>query len=76
METKNTAPIRADVKWNADIISRIPAGHWATLTDLMGAVVFLSSKASDYMNGHVLAIDGGWLARGNLYHNNKIWLIF
>ncbi|MEK3887373.1 2-dehydro-3-deoxy-D-gluconate 5-dehydrogenase KduD [Bacillus sp. FSL K6-3431] len=63
VETKNTAPIRADEKRNADILSRIPAGHWATPADLMGAIVFLSSKASDYMNGHVLAIDGGWLAR-------------
>lgn len=61
--TDNTAPIRADEKRNAEILSRIPAGRWASPSDLMGVVVFLSSKASDYMNGHILAIDGGWLAR-------------
>lgn len=61
--TANTAPIRADEKRNAEILSRIPAGRWADPADLMGVVVFLSSKASDYMNGHILAIDGGWLAR-------------
>lgn len=61
--TANTAPIRADEKRNAEILSRIPAGRWAEPADLMGIVVFLSSKASDYMNGHILAVDGGWLAR-------------
>ncbi|MFD1177651.1 2-dehydro-3-deoxy-D-gluconate 5-dehydrogenase KduD [Paenibacillus puldeungensis] len=61
--TNNTAPIRADEQRNAEIMSRIPAGRWATPADLMGAVVFLASRASDYMNGHVLAVDGGWLAR-------------
>ncbi len=63
VETKNTAPIRADEKRNAEILSRIPAARWATPADLMGVVVFLSSQASDYMNGHILAVDGGWLAR-------------
>ncbi|MFD3445933.1 2-dehydro-3-deoxy-D-gluconate 5-dehydrogenase KduD [Microbacteriaceae bacterium 4G12] len=61
--TANTAPIRADEQRNVEILSRIPAGRWGDPADLMGCVVFLSSKASDYMNGHVLAIDGGWLAR-------------
>lgn len=61
--TANTAPIRADEQRNAEILSRIPAGRWADPSDLMGVVVFLSSKASDYMNGHILAVDGGWLAR-------------
>lgn len=61
--TANTASIREDEKRNAEILSRIPAGRWADPSDLMGAVVFLSSKASDYMNGHILAVDGGWLAR-------------
>ncbi len=61
--TKNTAPIRADEKRNAEILSRIPAGYWADPSDLMGTVVYLASKASDYMNGHILAVDGGWLAR-------------
>lgn len=63
VETKNTAPIRNDEKRYAEITSRIPAGYWATPADLMGAIVFLSSRASDYMNGHILAVDGGWLAR-------------
>ena len=61
--TANTAPIRADEQRNAEILSRIPAGRWASPSDLMGVVVFLASKASDYMNGHILAVDGGWLAR-------------
>lgn len=61
--TANTAPIRADEQRNAEILSRIPAGRWADPSDLMGVVVFLSSRASDYMNGHIVAIDGGWLAR-------------
>ena len=63
VETANTAPIRADEKRNAEILSRIPANRWATPADLMGAVVFLASSASDYMNGHILAVDGGWLTR-------------
>ncbi|MCH6264183.1 MULTISPECIES: 2-dehydro-3-deoxy-D-gluconate 5-dehydrogenase KduD [Neobacillus] len=61
--TDNTAPIRADEKRNAEILSRIPAARWADPSDLMGVVVFLASDASNYMNGHILAIDGGWLAR-------------
>ncbi|WP_172370027.1 2-dehydro-3-deoxy-D-gluconate 5-dehydrogenase KduD [Sporosarcina jiandibaonis] len=63
VKTANTAPIRADEKRNAEILSRIPAARWADPADLMGIVVFLSSKASDYMNGSVVAIDGGWLSR-------------
>ena len=63
IKTANTAPIRADEKRNAEILSRIPADRWADPFDLMGAVVFLASKASDYVNGHVLAVDGGWLVR-------------
>lgn len=61
--TDNTAPIRADENRNKEILSRIPADRWGNPFDLMGAVVFLSSKASDYVNGHILAIDGGWLVR-------------
>lgn len=61
--TANTAPIRADEERSEEILSRIPAGRWATPADYMGVVVFLASKASDYMNGHILAVDGGWLAR-------------
>lgn len=63
VKTANTAPIRADEQRNREILARIPAGRWAEPADLMGIVVFLSSQASDYMNGSVLAIDGGWLSR-------------
>lgn len=61
--TANTAPIREDENRNNEILGRIPAARWGNPFDLMGAVVFLSSKASDYVNGHILAIDGGWLVR-------------
>ena len=61
--TANTAPIRADEKRNTEILSRIPAERWGETSDLMGAVVFLASRASDYLNGHILAVDGGWLVR-------------
>jgi len=63
IETDNTAPIRADEKRNMEILGRIPAGKWGQTSDLMGTVVFLASKASDYINGHILAVDGGWLVR-------------
>ncbi len=63
IKTANTAPIRADEKRNSEILSRIPADRWADPFDLMGAIVFLSSRASDYVNGHILAVDGGWLVR-------------
>jgi len=63
VKTANTAPIRADEKRNSEILARIPAGRWAEPADLMGTVVFLASKASDYMNGSIIAIDGGWLSR-------------
>ncbi|MBE9915440.1 2-dehydro-3-deoxy-D-gluconate 5-dehydrogenase KduD [Paenibacillus donghaensis] len=63
METNNTAPILADDKRKASITERIPAGRWGTPADLQGAAVFLASSASDYVNGHVLCVDGGWMAR-------------
>jgi 2-deoxy-D-gluconate 3-dehydrogenase len=63
MATDNTAPLRADKKRSADILARIPAGRWGTPEDLQGAVVFLASAASDYVNGYIVAVDGGWLAR-------------
>ena len=63
IKTANTAPIRADEKRNAEILSRIPADRWAEPFDLMGTVVFLASRAADYVNGHILAVDGGWLVR-------------
>lgn len=61
--TNNTAPIRADEGRSSEILSRIPAGRWGHPFDVMGAVVFLAGRASDYMNGHILAVDGGWLVR-------------
>ncbi|MFB9761536.1 2-dehydro-3-deoxy-D-gluconate 5-dehydrogenase KduD [Ectobacillus funiculus] len=61
--TANTAPIREDETRNKEILSRIPAERWGTPSDLMGTVVFLASRASDYMNGHIIAVDGGWLVR-------------
>ena len=63
MATDNTAALRADGKRSAEILGRIPAGRWGTPADLAGAVVFLASPASDYVTGHTLAVDGGWLAR-------------
>lgn len=63
MVTENTAPLRADKKRSASILERIPAGRWGEPCDLMGAAVFLSSAASDYVHGHVLVVDGGWMAR-------------
>lgn len=63
IKTANTAPIRADEKRNKEILDRIPAEKWADPFDLMGAIVFLASRASDYVNGHILAVDGGWLVR-------------
>jgi len=63
IKTANTEQIRADKGRNAEIQGRIPADRWADPFDLMGAVVFLASRASDYVNGHILAVDGGWLVR-------------
>ena len=63
METKATAALRADPVRSRQILERIPAGRWGTPQDLAGAAVFLASAASDYMHGHVLVVDGGWMAR-------------
>ncbi len=63
MATDNTAPLRADAERAPAILDRIPAGRWGQAADLMGAVVFLASAASDYMNGAVVPVDGGWLTR-------------
>ncbi|MFT8648759.1 MULTISPECIES: 2-dehydro-3-deoxy-D-gluconate 5-dehydrogenase KduD [Liquorilactobacillus] len=63
IKTANTAPIRADKARNQEILDRIPAGHWAEPHELMGVAVFLASKASDYVSGHILAVDGGYLVR-------------
>jgi 2-dehydro-3-deoxy-D-gluconate 5-dehydrogenase len=61
--TNNTAALQADEMRNRQIIERIPSGRWGQPSDLAGAVVFLASDASDYVQGHILAVDGGWLAR-------------
>jgi 2-dehydro-3-deoxy-D-gluconate 5-dehydrogenase len=61
--TENTALLRADAERNAAILSRIPANRWGTPEDLTGAFVFLSSPASDYMNGTIITVDGGWMGR-------------
>ncbi|HEX7057512.1 MAG TPA: 2-dehydro-3-deoxy-D-gluconate 5-dehydrogenase KduD [Bacilli bacterium] len=63
MITNNTAPIIADEARHKAITERIPANRWGTPDDMKGPVIFLASAASDYMNGHILCVDGGWLAR-------------
>lgn len=63
MATNNTSALRADADRNKAILERIPAGRWGESSDLAGAAVFLASKASDYVNGFTLAVDGGWLGR-------------
>ncbi|WP_442681611.1 2-dehydro-3-deoxy-D-gluconate 5-dehydrogenase KduD [Sphingomonas sp. ASY06-1R] len=61
--TNNTAALQADDVRNTAILDRIPAGRWGDPSDLGGAAVFLASPAADYVTGHILAVDGGWLAR-------------
>ncbi len=61
--TNNTAALQADEARNRSIMERIPAGRWGDPADLGGAAVFLASDAATYVNGHILAVDGGWLAR-------------
>jgi 2-deoxy-D-gluconate 3-dehydrogenase len=61
--TNNTVALQADVKRNAEILARIPAGRWGDPADLGGAAVFLASSAANYVQGIVLPVDGGWLAR-------------
>jgi 2-deoxy-D-gluconate 3-dehydrogenase len=61
--TNNTAALQADEVRNKSILDRIPAGRWGDAADLGGAAVFLASRAADYVQGHILAVDGGWLAR-------------
>lgn len=63
MATNNTAPLRADPVRSKELLSRIPAGRWGEPKDLKGVAVFLASKASEYVNGYTIAVDGGWLAR-------------
>ncbi len=61
--TDNTAALQRDEARNRQILERIPAGRWGDPADLAGAVVFLASAASDYVHGHVLVVDGGWMGR-------------
>jgi 2-deoxy-D-gluconate 3-dehydrogenase len=63
INTTNTAALRADETRNRQILERIPAGRWGEPSDIAGAAVFLCSPASDYVNGHVLVVDGGWMGR-------------
>ncbi|HEY6400589.1 MAG TPA: 2-dehydro-3-deoxy-D-gluconate 5-dehydrogenase KduD [Blastocatellia bacterium] len=63
MRTDNTLALQRDETRNRQILERIPAGRWGEPHDLAGAAVFLCSAASDYMHGHVLVVDGGWLGR-------------
>jgi 2-dehydro-3-deoxy-D-gluconate 5-dehydrogenase len=62
IETDNTQALRDDEARFKSISARIPRGRWGTPDDLVGAAVFLASRASDYMNGHILCVDGGWMS--------------
>ena len=63
MDTDNTEALRADPVRSKAIMERIPAGRWGLPRDMMGATVFLASPASDYVNGSIILVDGGWLGR-------------
>jgi len=63
IKTRGNKAIRDDPKRNKEILSRIPAGRWGDPEDLSGIVVFLASSASNYCNGAIYPVDGGWLAR-------------
>jgi 2-deoxy-D-gluconate 3-dehydrogenase len=63
MTTKNTTALRSDENRNRQILERIPVGRWGDPDDLDGAAVFLASEASKYIHGHLLVVDGGWMAR-------------
>jgi 2-dehydro-3-deoxy-D-gluconate 5-dehydrogenase len=63
MATDNTEALRNDPVRSRQILERIPAGRWGAADDITGAAIFLCSSASDYVHGHILAVDGGWLAR-------------
>jgi len=63
MATDNTEALRNDPMRSRQLLDRIPAGRWGAASDLAGAAVFLCSSASDYVHGHVLVVDGGWLGR-------------
>jgi 2-deoxy-D-gluconate 3-dehydrogenase len=61
--TDNTSALRADPVRNSGIMARIPAGRWGEAEDLAGAVVFLASRAADYVHGTIVTVDGGWMGR-------------
>ena len=61
--TDNTAALQRDETRNRQILERIPAGRWGEPADLAGAALFLASPASDYLHGHVMVVDGGWMGR-------------
>jgi 2-deoxy-D-gluconate 3-dehydrogenase len=63
ISTDNTQALRADPERSRSILARIPAGKWGEASDIAGAALFLASRASDYVCGTVLPVDGGWLAR-------------
>jgi 2-deoxy-D-gluconate 3-dehydrogenase len=63
ISTDNTAALRNDASRAGAILSRIPAGRWGEPDDFKGAVVYLASRASDYVNGSILTVDGGWMGR-------------
>ena len=63
MATDNTEALRANPERAQQILERIPAGRWGKPEDVAGAAVFLASSASDYVNGHLLVVDGGWMCR-------------
>jgi len=63
MRTDNTAALQADATRSRQILDRIPAGRWGEAADIVGAAVFLCAPASDYVHGHVLVVDGGWMGR-------------
>ncbi|HCB16780.1 MAG TPA: 2-deoxy-D-gluconate 3-dehydrogenase, partial [Alteromonas sp.] len=63
IRTDNTQALQDDPERSNEILKRIPAARWGETSDLQGAAVFLASAASNYINGHVLAVDGGFLAR-------------
>ena len=63
MATNTTHALREDKERSEQILSRIPAGRWGLNDDMMGAVLYLSSAASNYVHGETICVDGGWMAR-------------